>query len=83
MHIGAAFRKKIISIWGNTVPKFGMYPYMADPASVEFEVNGLRCRPCSKIGYQQCPRKHFKCMKEQDISGISQAARQMFRVTGQ
>ena len=83
MHIGAAFKKKIISIWGNTVPKFGMYPYQADPASVAFEVYGLRCRPCSKIGYQQCPRKHFKCMKEQDISGIAQAARQLFRVTGQ
>jgi len=27
MHIAAAFNKKIISIWGNTVPDFGMYPY--------------------------------------------------------
>ena len=28
MHIAAAFRKKIISVWGNTVPEFGMYPYL-------------------------------------------------------
>ena len=27
MHIAAAFHKPIISIWGNTVPEFGMVPY--------------------------------------------------------
>ncbi|NJN34562.1 MAG: glycosyltransferase family 9 protein, partial [Saprospiraceae bacterium] len=27
MHIAAAFQKKIISIWGSTVPEFGMTPY--------------------------------------------------------
>jgi ADP-heptose:LPS heptosyltransferase len=83
MHIGAAFRKRIITIWGNTVPGFGMYPYKADPASMQFEVIGLRCRPCSKIGYQECPKKHFKCMLEQDIKGISQAANRLFEATGQ
>lgn len=79
MHIGAAFGKKIITIWGNTVPAFGMYPYRADPSSVSFEVTGLGCRPCSKIGYRRCPKKHFKCMLEQDLDGIASAAR---RLTG-
>jgi ADP-heptose:LPS heptosyltransferase len=83
MHIGAAFRKRIITIWGNTVPGFGMYPYKADPASMQFEVTGLKCRPCSKIGYQKCPKKHFKCMLEQDIKGISRAADRLFESTGQ
>jgi ADP-heptose:LPS heptosyltransferase len=27
MHIAAAFKRPIISVWGNTVPEFGMYPY--------------------------------------------------------
>ncbi|KAA9333540.1 glycosyltransferase family 9 protein [Adhaeribacter soli] len=63
MHIGAAFKKKIYSIWGNTVPAFGMYPYKTD--FEVFEVKGLNCRPCSKIGYSKCPRGHFKCMREQ------------------
>jgi heptosyltransferase-2 len=75
MHIGAAFKKKIISIWGNTVPKFGMYPFRPDPASMRFEVSGLSCRPCSKIGHQKCPKKHFKCMLDQDLDGIASAAR--------
>jgi len=34
MHIGAAFQKKIISVWGNTVPGFGMFPYRANASSV-------------------------------------------------
>ncbi|MEA3463206.1 MAG: glycosyltransferase family 9 protein [Bacteroidota bacterium] len=74
MHIGAVFHKKIISVWGNTVPRFGMYPYRADALSVQFEVSGLSCRPCSKIGYQKCPRKHFKCMLEQDLDALASAA---------
>lgn len=74
MHIAAAFKKKIISLWGNTIPEFGMYPYLPDPASRIFEVNGLSCRPCSKIGFSECPKKHFKCMKNQDIIAIADFA---------
>ena len=65
MHIAAAFHKPIVSIWGNTIPDFGMYPYYgkdALPASKMLEVKKLSCRPCSKIGYKKCPRGHFKCM---------------------
>ena len=66
MHIAAAFKKKILSFWGNTVPDFGMTPYLAHPASEMMEKTGLRCRPCSKLGYRKCPKKHFRCMMEQD-----------------
>jgi ADP-heptose:LPS heptosyltransferase len=77
MHIGAAFQKKILSVWGNTVPRFGMFPYRTDPSSIQFEVTGLSCRPCSKIGHQKCPKGHFKCMLEQDLDGIATSARQL------
>ena len=79
MHIAAAFRKKIISIWGNTVPEFGMYPYLPkdNDISQEFEVKGLKCRPCSKIGYDSCPKEHFKCMNEQDIDEIQKFANKL------
>lgn len=63
MHIAAAFKKPIYSIWGNTIPEFGMYPY-GTPFTI-FENNNLNCRPCSKIGYNQCPKGHFKCMNDQ------------------
>ena len=61
-----AFKKKIYSVWGNTVPAFGMYPYKTDENSKIIEVTDLNCRPCSKIGYDKCPKGHFKCMQEID-----------------
>lgn len=71
MHIAAAFKKKIISIWGNTIPEFGMYPYMPGEGSKIFEVRGLKCRPCSKIGFNNCPKGHFNCMMLQDTERIA------------
>lgn len=62
MHIAAAFKKQVFSIWGNTTPNFGMYPYQTK--FTVFENNKLDCRPCSKIGYDKCPKGHFKCMND-------------------
>ena len=76
MHIAAAFKKKIISIWGNTIPEFGMYPYLPEGGdSFITEVDGLNCRPCSKIGYERCPKGHFKCMEEQNIQQVVDKAK--------
>ncbi|HEY4062692.1 MAG TPA: glycosyltransferase family 9 protein [Puia sp.] len=97
MHIAAAFKRPIVTVWGNTVPGFGMYPYYGEnylnnyqprgkkggaedaPDGAErnlpyenMEINGLRCRPCSKIGYKKCPRGHFKCMELQSVEHIVQ-----------
>ena len=74
MHIATAFKRPVISLWGNTVPEFGMYPYYGNnflshqpkqPYDI-LEVNNLKCRPCSKIGYPKCPLGHFKCMENID-----------------
>ena len=65
MHIAAAFGKEIFSVWGNTVPAFGMYPYRTEFRVLE--VPGLSCRPCSKIGFDQCPQGHFRCMRDQAL----------------
>jgi ADP-heptose:LPS heptosyltransferase len=82
MHVAAAFRKPIISVWGNTVPDLGMYPYLPGQEELEKsrrrEVAGLSCRPCSKIGHQECPQGHFRCILDQDVaswSGLPPAAR--------
>jgi len=71
MHIAAAYKKNIISVWGNTIPEFGMGPYMPGENSKILEVNGLPCRPCSKLGYRKCPKGHFKCMNDIDVSKIN------------
>ncbi len=62
MHIAAAFKKEVFSIWGNTIPAFGMYPYRTKFTILEN--NRISCRPCSKIGYDKCPKGHFKCMND-------------------
>lgn len=68
MHVAAAFRKKILSFWGNTVPELGMSPYLPDSSSKILEIKNLKCRPCSKLGYGRCPRKHFRCMNDIDVA---------------
>jgi len=73
MHIAAALKKKIVSVWGNTVPEFGMYPYFPSEMKNMFkivEVRNLSCRPCSKIGFKSCPKKHFNCMKLTEINTL-------------
>ncbi len=67
MHIASAFHKKIFSVWGNTVPDFGMTPYQPGEGSKIIEVKNLSCRPCSKIGFAKCPKGHFKCMNDIDV----------------
>lgn len=64
MHIAAAYKRPIISLWGNTIPQFGMYAYYGSNNVQQriLEVKGLNCRPCSKLGYNKCPKVHFKCM---------------------
>jgi ADP-heptose:LPS heptosyltransferase len=69
MHMAAALKKPITIFWGNTMPAFGMSPYYGDKsrvASVSKEVDGLSCRPCSKLGFDKCPKGHFKCMMDQE-----------------
>ncbi|MBS1946677.1 MAG: glycosyltransferase family 9 protein [Bacteroidetes bacterium] len=86
MHVAAAFKRPVISLWGNTVPEFGMYPYYGEnfarasasgPATNKslfdmMEIKSLSCRPCSKIGYKKCPKGHFKCMEQIDVNELEQ-----------
>jgi ADP-heptose:LPS heptosyltransferase len=78
MHIAAAFKKMVFSVWGNTVPSFGMYPYQTEYKV--FQVNKLWCRPCSKIGYEKCPLNHFKCMNKIEIDTIVKSAKEFLQV---
>lgn len=75
MHIAAALKRPVVSIWGNTVPQFGMYPYFPTNSS-DFSIveqKNLACRPCSKIGYSKCPKGHFKCMNQLEEMAVIRA----------
>jgi ADP-heptose:LPS heptosyltransferase len=79
MHIAAAFKKPVISLWGNTASSMGMFPYygynniksMVASQSIIMENRKLYCHPCSKLGFESCPEKHFNCMNQLDMHELS------------
>lgn len=79
MHISAALQKPTVSLWGNTLPSFGMYPYMPVKRenSLIIENKEIKCRPCSKLGHPECPEKHFDCMLTLNAKKIAEALQQM------
>ncbi len=89
MHFAAAFRKKIISLWGNTSPEMGMFPYFGNnnvkkiisPDSIIMENKNLYCHPCSKIGYNKCPKGHFKCMNALDVNDLLKSVNKFWNET--
>lgn len=68
MHIATAMKKKTVAIFGSTVKQFGFFPQAEN--SVVIERTGLRCRPCSHIGLQSCPEKHFRCMNDTGVDEV-------------
>lgn len=75
MHIASAFKKKIISIWGCTVPQFGMYPYLANESSVMIEPHNAPKRPCSKLG-DKC-KCDPPCIERVSVDEIVEAAERL------
>ncbi len=70
MHIGSAMKTKIVAIFGSTVKEFGFFPYGIESIVVE---KTIPCRPCSHIGRDKCPKKHFKCMMEIQVDDVFHA----------
>jgi len=62
MHVACAVKVPVVVIFGSSVREFGFTPYGNKHKVVERE--NLSCRPCSHIGKEKCPEKHFRCMLE-------------------
>jgi lipopolysaccharide heptosyltransferase II len=60
MHVASAVNVPVVAIFGSTVTEFGFSPYGVRNIILENKV--LSCRPCSHIGRDDCPKKHFRCM---------------------
>jgi ADP-heptose:LPS heptosyltransferase len=82
MHIAAALHKRVVSVWGSTVPAFGMYPFYPEGMhlNTSIEITGLSCRPCSKIGHPSCPQGHFRCMVDLDAHQISKTINSIYEI---
>lgn len=62
MHLASAVGLPTLTFFGPTVKAFGFAPRSGNATLLENE--GLYCRPCTKIGLDHCPEKHFRCMRE-------------------
>ncbi|TFH00657.1 MAG: glycosyltransferase family 9 protein [Calditrichales bacterium] len=61
MHMAASVKSPVLAIFGSTVKEFGFFPYRAN--SIVIEKKDVKCRPCTHIGKDKCPKKHFDCMQ--------------------
>ncbi len=67
-HLASAVGTPTLTIFGPTVPAFGFGPLA--PNSLSAGHKGLACRPCDKHGPQQCPLKHWRCMRELSAASV-------------
>lgn len=77
MHIGWAFQRRMVCIFGSTVRELGYYPDYKDAIIVEN--NNCKCRPCSHNGRKRCPKKHFRCMNEITTEMVTCAAEKLLK----
>jgi len=68
MHIASALKIPIIALFGSSVKALGFTPISKD--FTIFENNNIKCRPCSHIGRENCPKKNFMCMNDIDNNSI-------------
>jgi heptosyltransferase-2 len=78
MHLGVAVGTPVVAIFGATVPEFGFAP--VGPFDAVVETRGLKCRPCSIHGGDECPIKTFECM---DAIGYERVFSTVLRVLEQ
>lgn len=66
MHLAQAQKTPVVVLFGPTVKEFGFFPLPIRSTVLETH---LSCRPCTKMGRDECPLGHHKCMR--DISAES------------
>jgi heptosyltransferase-2 len=69
IHLASAVNAPTTAIFCSTVPAFGFGP-LADNSLVVETGEKLDCRPCGIHGFNECPKKHFKCALTIDIHSL-------------
>jgi ADP-heptose:LPS heptosyltransferase len=62
-HVAASFNKPLLVIWGSTDPGLGFSPGHGNEHVYHLLANDLSCHPCSKLGFDACPKGHFRCIE--------------------
>ncbi len=69
LHFASAINAPTTAFFCSTTPKFGFGPLSSYNKIVETK-ESLSCKPCGLHGKKECPRGHFKCGKNIDVSDI-------------
>lgn len=79
MHLAEAVGTPLLAVFGSTTHELGFFPHLK--TSRVIENLGLSCRPCSHLGFNECPRGHFRCMQEITVDEVANAAQEIMRKT--
>lgn len=60
-HLGVAAGIPVLTLFGSTIPDYGFAPFGPKGKTLGIEIY---CRPCTDHGRQDCPQRHFRCMRE-------------------
>jgi heptosyltransferase-2 len=69
MHFASAINAPVTAIYCSTVPSFGFGP-LSDQSNIVEVRKKLSCRPCGLHGLKSCPKSHFKCAYDIDVSQL-------------
>lgn len=75
MHVAEAVGTPLVAIFGSTTRELGFFPQLQTSRVIENAT--LTCRPCSHLGHHQCPRGHFRCMRDIMPKEVLLAAQQI------
>lgn len=61
MHLAGARGCRVVAMFGSTAPELGFAPAGEDHAVL---CRHEPCQPCTLHGREECPLKHFRCMRD-------------------
>ncbi|MDY6968217.1 MAG: glycosyltransferase family 9 protein [Spirochaetota bacterium] len=76
MHLGGAISIPVLAIFGCTTEELGFFPNERSAKVIQIPV---KCRPCTAKGRLECPKKHFRCMKDITVDTIYSSLKQMLK----
>ncbi|MBS1651769.1 MAG: glycosyltransferase family 9 protein [Bacteroidetes bacterium] len=69
LHLCSATNASVTAFFCSTVTGFGFGPLSNKQTIIE--VQNLSCRPCGIHGFKSCPKKHFNCGNEINLSKLN------------
>lgn len=73
-HLGVAAGTRVLTLFGSTIPEYGFAPFGQRGKTLGIEIY---CRPCTDHGRQDCPQRHFRCLREITPDRVLAEIRQM------